>query len=220
MGAAEWDPKDVQARIGVEWTDFTRIKDMKVIGSKEELIQARKDGPGDWTTVRMLHEEEDSHDKSLLDMSVLFPGGGIETDAVPWTQSDGSSYKGKEWPLPKGLNSHPRSAGCYSRFLRMWVRERQVISWMDAIRKAALNPALIMAGTPMMAKKGRIQVGADADIIVFDPKTVAEKATFKEACQTSEGMKHVLVNGTLLIRDEQLDTEAFPGKAVRRPISS
>jgi N-acyl-D-glutamate deacylase len=221
MGAAEWDPKDVQARIGVEWSDFTRIKDMKVIGSKEELIQARKDGPGDWTTVRMLHEEDDSRDKSLLDMSVLFPGGGIETDAVPWTQSDGSSYKGKEWPLPKGLNSHPRSAGCYSRFLRMWVRERQVISWMDAIRKAALNPALIMGeGTPMMQKKGRIQVGADADILVFDPETVAEKATFKESCQTSEGMKHVMVNGTFIIRDEQLDTEAFPGKAVRGPISS
>jgi N-acyl-D-glutamate deacylase len=49
---------------------------------------------------------------------------------------------------------------------------------------------------------------------------VAEKATFKESCQTSEGMKHVLVNGTFLIRDEQLDTDAFPGKAVRRPISA
>jgi N-acyl-D-glutamate deacylase len=154
-------------------------------------------------------------------MSVLFPGGGIETDAVPWTQSDGSSYKGKEWPLPKGLNSHPRSAGCYSRFLRMWVRERGIISWMDAIRKASLNPALIMGkGTPMMQKKGRVQVGADADIIVFDPKTVAEKATFKESCLTSVGMKHVLVNGSFLIRDEQLDTGAFPGRAVRRPVTA
>ena len=219
MGAAEWDPKDVQARIGVEWSDFTRIRDMKSIGSKEELIEARKEGPGDWVTVRMLHEEEDTRDKSLLDMSVLFPGGGIETDGVPWTQSDGSSYKGKDWPLPKGLNSHPRSAGCYSRFLRKWVRERGVISWMDAIRKTSLIPAQIMGkGTPMMHKKGRIQVGADADIIVFDPETVTDKATFKESCQTSAGMKHVLVNGTFLIRDEQLDTEAFPGKPVRRPI--
>jgi hypothetical protein len=87
-------------------------------------------------------------------------------------------------------------------------------------RKASLNPALIMGkGTPMMQKKGRVQVGADADIIVFDPETVADRATFKESCQTSAGMKHVLVNGTFLIRDEQLDTDAFPGKPVRRPIS-
>jgi N-acyl-D-glutamate deacylase len=221
IGAAEWDPKDVQARIGVEWSDFTRLRDMKSMGSREELIQARKEGPGDWATVRMLHEEEDTRDKSLLDMSVLFPGGVIETDGVPWTQSDGSSYKGKDWPLPKGLNSHPRSAGCYCRFMRMWVRERGVISWMDAIRKASLNPAQIMGkATPMMQKKGRIQVGADADVIVFDPATVTERATFKESCQTSAGMKHVLVNGTFLIRDEQLDTEAFPGRPVRRPITA
>jgi N-acyl-D-glutamate deacylase len=221
IGAAEWDPKDVQARIGVDWSDFTRIRDMHSSESREEFEEWRKTEPGGWCTVRMLHEEDDSRDKSLLDMSVLFPGGGIETDAVPWTQADGSSYKGKDWPLPKGLNSHPRSAGCYSRFLRMWVRERQVISWMDAIRKASLIPAQIMGeGTPMMQKKGRIQVGADADILVFDPETVAEKATFKESCQTSEGMKHVLVNGSFLIRDEQLDTEAFPGKAVRRPITA
>jgi N-acyl-D-glutamate deacylase len=99
------------------------------------------------------------------------------------------------------------------------VRERGVISWMDAIRKAALNPAQILGkSTPMMKKKGRIQAGADADIIVFDPETVADRATFKEPCQTSVGMKHVLVNGSFLIRDEQLDTEAFPGNPVRRPI--
>jgi N-acyl-D-glutamate deacylase len=220
MGAAEWDPKDVHERIGVDWTDFTRIKDQKTMANKEEFLQARKEGPGDWVSVRMLNVEDSSRDKSLLDMSVLFPGGGIETDAVPWTQADGSGYKGKEWPLPKGLNSHPRSAGCYSRFLRMWVRERQVISWMDAIRKASLIPAQIMGeGTPMMQKKGRIQVGADADILVFDPKTVAEKATFKDSCQTSVGMKHVMVNGTFLIKDTKLDTNAFPGQAVRRPVS-
>jgi N-acyl-D-glutamate deacylase len=221
IGAAEWDPEDVQERIGVEWSDFTRLRDMKSMDSKEELVEARKEEPGDWVMVRMLHEEEDTRDKSLLDLSVLFPGGAIETDAVPWTQSDGTSYKGKDWPLPRGLNSHPRSAGCYSRFLRIWVRERGVISFMDAIRKASLIPAQIVGkGTPMMEKKGRIQVGMDADIIVFDPETVADRATFKESCQTSAGMKHVLVNGSFLIRDEQLDTEAFPGKPVRRPVTA
>jgi N-acyl-D-glutamate deacylase len=218
IGAEEWNPEDVQERIGVQWSDFTRLRDMHSFASKKEFEKARETEPQNWVMVRMLHEEEDTRDRALLDLSVLFPGGVIETDGVGWLQADGSVYAGKEWPLPE-VNSHPRSAGCYSRFLRSWVRERGVISWMDAIRKASLNPAQILGkSTPMMKKKGRIQVGADADVIVFDPETVAERATFKEPNQTSAGMKHVLVNGSFLIRDEQLDTEAFPGRAVRRPI--
>ena len=58
----------------------------------------------------------------------------------------------------------------------------------------------------------------DADIIVFDPETITEKATFKEPCQLSEGMKHVMVNGTFVIRDAELDTTAMPGREVRGPI--
>jgi N-acyl-D-glutamate deacylase len=92
---------------------------------------------------------------------------------------------------------------------------------MEAIRKSSLRPAhSLEKSTPMMKKKGRIQVGMDADIIVFDPETVADRATFENSTQTAAGMKHVLVNGTLLIRDEQLGTEAFPGRPVRRPVSS
>lgn len=221
IGAAEWDPKDVHERMGIDWSDFTLVRNQHEFTSKEDLEAAIKAEPGSMVVVHMLHEDDNTQDRGLLDLSVLFPGGVIETDAVPWNSEDGAIYHGKEWPLPKGLNSHPRSAGAYCRFLRKWVRERGVISWMDAIRKASLNAALILGkSTPMMRKKGRIQVGTDADILVFDPKTVADLATFKEPCQTSAGIKHVLVNGSFLIRDEQLDTEAFPGKAVRRPVTA
>jgi N-acyl-D-glutamate deacylase len=221
ISAAEWDPSDVRERLGVDWSDFTLVRNNKSFSSKEELEAAIKKEPGSLVIVHFLHEEEDSHDQALLDISVLFPGGVIETDSFSYNLPDGKWYHGKEWPLPEGLGNHPRSAGCYGRFLRKWVRERGVISWIDAIRKASLNPAKILEkSTLQFKKKGRIQVGADADIIVFDPETVAEQATFQEPCQTTAGMKHVLVNGTFLIRDEQLDTEAFPGKPVRRPISS
>ena len=99
------------------------------------------------------------------------------------------------------------------------MRERQVISWMDAIRQCALNACLILEkAVPDMKKKGRIQAGMDADIVVFDPETVADKATFQNPRALSEGMKHVLVNGTLVIRDEVLDTKAMPGRAVRSPL--
>ena len=93
------------------------------------------------------------------------------------------------------------------------------MSWMDAIRQASLNSALIIEDcAPGMKKKGRLQEGMDADIIVFDPETVTDTATFEEPLQLSKGMQHVIVNGTFLIRDEKLDTEAMPGQAVRSPI--
>ena len=136
-------------------------------------------------------------------------------------ESNGSFYEGTEWPLPEGLNNHPRAGGNYTRFLRRWVRERQVLSWMDAIRQASLNSALILGDcVPGMNRKGRLQEGMDADIIVFDPETVGEKGTFVKPQQLSQGMKHVLVNGSFLIRDEELDPKAMPGRAVRAPIRS
>jgi N-acyl-D-glutamate deacylase len=89
---------------------------------------------------------------------------------------------------------------------------------MDAIRQASLNACLILEDyAPALKKKGRLQEGMDADIIVIDPETVTDTATFKEPCQLSKGMKHVLVNGTFLIRDEELDTKAMPGRPVRGP---
>jgi N-acyl-D-glutamate deacylase len=221
IAAAEWDPKDVRERLGVDWSDFTWVRTGKDCESQAEFEEMVKKEPGNLVIVHFLHEDDDSRDRNLLDLSVLFPGGVIESDGVSWVQADGKWFRGKEWPLPEGINNHPRAAGCYTRFLRSWVRERGVISYMDAIRKASLFPATILEkSTPMFKKKGRIQAGADADIIVFDPETVAERATFKESCQTSAGMKHVLVNGSFLIRDEQLDTEAFPGKPVRRPVTA
>ena len=87
-------------------------------------------------------------------MSVLFPGTAICTDSVPWTDAKDAFYQGSDWPLPK-LGNHPHSAGNYCRFLRKWVRERGVISWMDAIRQASLNSCLIMKEhVPGMKKKG------------------------------------------------------------------
>ena len=221
IGAAEWNPEDVRDRLGVDWSDFKLVRTGHDFSTKEELEKAIKDNPSDWVAVQYLHDDTDTHDRSLLDLSVLFPGGVIETDAVPYTSPDGKWLRGKEWPLPEGAASHPRSAGTYSRFLRKWVRERGVISFMEAIRKSSLRPAQILEkSTPMMKKKGRLQPGMDADVIVFDPETVADRATFENPTQTAAGMKHVMVNGTFLIRDEQLDTEAFPGRPVRRPVKN
>ena len=76
---------------------------------------------------------------------------------MPWSLSDGSIYTGDAWPLPDDATSHPRSAGCFTRFLRHWVRERQAVSLLEGIRKCALIPAdILAASTPAMRLKGRL----------------------------------------------------------------
>lgn len=88
---------------------------------------------------------------------------------------------------------------------------------MDALRKMTLMPAQRLERiSPGMKAKGRLREGADADITVFDPARVKDKATFENPAQYSEGMRHVLVNGVFVLRSGALVTGVLPGKAVRR----
>ena len=115
---------------------------------------------------------------------------------------------------------HPRSAGTHARILGRFVRERKVISLMDAVRKMTLLPARRLEGVdPEMKHKGRIQPGADADITVFDPARVIDRATFEQPAQYSEGIIDVLVNGTFVIRNSALVPGVAPGKPVRGPVT-
>jgi len=111
---------------------------------------------------------------------------------------------------------HPRSAGTHARILGRFVRARNVISLMDAVRKMTLLPARRLERVdPQMKHKGRVQPGADADLVVFDPAKVIDRATFEQPAQYSDGIVHVLVNGTFVVRQSQLVPRVAPGKAVR-----
>jgi hypothetical protein len=88
-----------------------------------------------------------------------------------------------------GITEHPRSAGTYARVLGKYVREEKALTLMDAIRKSSLMPAQRLEGmSAAMRKKGRVKVGSDADLSVFDPKTVIDKSTFDKPAQYSEGV--------------------------------
>jgi N-acyl-D-aspartate/D-glutamate deacylase len=111
---------------------------------------------------------------------------------------------------------HPRSAGTHARILGRFVRERGVISLMDGVRKMTLLPARRLERIdPDMKRKGRVQAGADADLVVFDAARVIDRATFEKPAQYSDGIVHVLVNGTFVVRRSSLVPGVAPGKPVR-----
>ncbi len=111
---------------------------------------------------------------------------------------------------------HPRGAGTFARVLGRYVRERGTIGLMDAIRKTSLMPADRLAGyVPAMRRKGRLAVGSDADVTVFDAAHVIDRATYAKPMQPSEGIRHVLVNGTPVVREGAPVSGAFPGRPVR-----
>ena len=110
---------------------------------------------------------------------------------------------------------HPRAAGTYSRVLGRYVREEKALSLMEAIRKSSLMPAQrLEVMSPQMRQKGRIKVGADADIGVFDPARVIDKATYQNPAQYSEGFRYVLVEGTFVVSDGKLQ-DVTPGQGIR-----
>lgn len=114
-----------------------------------------------------------------------------------------------------GEQGHPRIAGTFCKILARYVREQRSLSLMDAIRKMSLMPAQrLAASTPDAARKGRLQVGADADIDVFDPATVSDRATYSHPDLTSTGMKWVLVRGVPVISNGEMRNDVTPGRAI------
>ena len=117
--------------------------------------------------------------------------------------------------LDNGLG-HPRVAGTFARVLGRYVRERKLLSLPDAVRKMSLLPARRLEEiAPVFRNKGRIRLGADADIVVFNPDTVMDRATFEKPNLPSEGITYVLVQGTLVVDRGEVVEGVHPGKGVR-----
>ena len=112
---------------------------------------------------------------------------------------------------------HPRCAGTFARVLGRYVRERRVLSLMQALRKMTVQPVRrLEPGVPGLLKKGRLSAGMDADITVFDPASIIDRATYADPRQTSTGITHVLVNGTVVVGDGRLIIDGRgPGRQLR-----
>jgi N-acyl-D-glutamate deacylase len=220
VGAVFFSDPEFAPRTGTGYPAVEVVSTGHRFADRDDLLAAQQADPGSLVLWHFLDVAVNQRHRDLLDVSVLFPGGAIASDAVPWTLN-GATYSGEDWPLPDAAVSHPRSAGTFTRFLRHWVREREALPLIDGLAKCTLIPAQILAAsTPQLRQKGRVQVGCDADLVVFDLATLTDRAEFKAMNRAAEGMRHVLVGGTAVITDGELDLAARPGRPVRRPVAA
>lgn len=192
----------------------------KPIPNEAELIRLRREDPV--ALIFLLHRdsEKNLNHRATQRKSFELPGTILGSDGMPWQDRQGRGIPGDAWPLPSDAWSHPRSQATYTRFLALWVRDWQEFSLMEAFRLGAYNPAIaLQEEVPAMRHKGRLEIGADADLLVFDLAKIKVNATLQNPLPSSSGMRYVIVNGTPVIAEGKLDLAAKPGRPIRRPLA-
>ena len=137
-------------------------------------------------------------DRRLIKMGLVMQKNYIMTSSDGHVQVPGES------------KPHPRSYGAFTRKIRKYVLEDQIITMEHAIRAATALPARMLG----LTDRGMIEVGAAADLVVFDPENIRDKATFSDPHQYSEGINYLLVNGKIVI-EEGAYNGTLAGKAIR-----
>jgi hypothetical protein len=184
------------------------------VASAARLRELRATDPGGLVIIKQL-DEDDPADLALLMRSLTYPGSIIASDAMPLTWS-GAAPDPMSWPLRADAVTHPRTAGTFSRSLRMLAGPGGPLGLTETLRRCSLLPArLLQDRVPAMRGKGRLRAGSDADIVVFDPATVSDQATYAASTRPSTGVRHVVVGGTPVVRDGEIVPGALPGRPIR-----
>jgi N-acyl-D-aspartate/D-glutamate deacylase len=233
IGAAFLAPERLGER-GLSPSSLTFAPTGERVASEARLRELRETDPGGLVIIDLL-DESSAADRTLLMRSLTFPGSVVASDAMPltWISPPADPLA---WPLPPTAITHPRTAGTFCRALRLLTRDAPSgtgpaglagmgpagLAGMGpaglaaVLAKCSLDPArLLEAWVPAMRGKGRLQSGRDADIVVLDPETVADQASYSESTRPSAGIRHVLVNGEFVVRDGAIVPDARPGRPVR-----
>ena len=212
IGAAFLAPERLGER-GLSPSSLTYAPTGERVASATRLRELRQADPGGLVIIDLLRED-DPADRALLMRSLTFPGAVVASDAMPltWTAPPADPLA---WPLPPTAITHPRTAGTFSRALRLLTGEGP-LSLAQVLAKCSLEPArLLQARVPVLHRKGRVQAGADADLVVFDPGAITDRASYRHSTLPSAGIRHVLVNGAFVVRDGGIVPDARPGHPVR-----
>lgn len=191
-----------------QWpTQGVKPENVIEIASKKSLVQIAKENKrtieAEWNAWKMPPSKSvyvlHCHKQDSLDYALTHPHCCVISDGI-------TSFTG---------SGHPRRNGTFARFLRQYTRERQLLSIPDAVRKMTTLPLSVVANaSESLQHKGQIIVGYDADITVFDPKKVTERATYANPQQFSAGIPYVLVNGQFVVRNNQNVPGVLPGRVI------
>ena len=211
IGAAFLAPEQLRERFR-STTSITYLRTGERIADDARLRELRAADPGGLVIAEFL-DESDPDDAALLRRSLTFPDAIVASDGMPPMWTDTTNLDVTAWPLPPEAVTHPRTAGTFGRALRLWRDEGAPL--MEAIRRATVLPAKVLEpAVPTMRRKGRVQIGTDADLVVFDAAGVSDQATYVASTRPSSGIAHVLVGGTFVVRDGELVPDALPGRPV------
>ncbi|GII97349.1 amidohydrolase family protein [Sinosporangium siamense] len=203
-------------RMGIGPTSIVYAPTGERVADATRLLELRATDPGALAIIHFFDENIPA-DLAVLDRALLSEDTVIGSDAMPLTWTGGERPDPLTWPLPPSVVTHPRTAGTFSKVLRRYVRETGALSLMEAVRRSSLLPARVLeASVPAMRRKGRVQPGCDADLVVFSPGEVTDQATYAESTRPSTGYAHVLVGGQHVVRDGEPILDARPGRAIRR----
>ncbi len=180
------------------------------VADEARLRHLRATEPGTPVIVEFLDERVEA-DALLLRRALAFPDAIVASDAMPVFFPDGS-MDSRQWPLPPGGSTHPRTAGTFAKSLRLM---RDDWSLSEGFRRCSWLPAQVLSFVPAARRKGHLGVGADADVVVLDPLAVTDTATYTDPTRPSSGVRHLLVSGEAVIRDGALVVDAYPGKPLR-----
>jgi len=211
VAAPYLQPDNYQTNMGHTYKDIVNLKTMEPLTKKsyENLIKTAPNTP-------ITFENATKED---LYKALAHPTSIIGSDAFQYVhKSDGSLARAWDTPYDQ-VNGHPRGAGTNARILRL-VREENLMPLMLAISKMTYMPAKFMEDNriPQMANKGRLQVGKDADITIFDPDKVRDNATPDKGGMPSTGIPYVVVNGTVVVKDSKVLKDVFPGQPIRNAV--
>lgn len=208
VGADYLKPDNYGPNMGRDYSDITEVATMKPL-DKARYDELVKTNPMASITFVGIDQEK-------MLQALAHPGTTVGSDAFPLVITE-TGEMAFDWDTPyEAVQGHPRAAGTHAIVLR-WVREKNLMPLMLAISKMSYMPAKFMEdnGVPQMKNKGRIQVGADADITIFDPETVTDNSTTQQAGLPSTGIPYVIVNGTVVVKDSKVLKDVYPGQPVR-----